>query len=292
MLDFVTFVCTMLFNLIVLIGGTSALPQSDLSSQSPAQQPLPSGNYSGKYTSLVWEDNFDGGYGQPDLTGKWNADDSCFGMWANQEWECYTSKQDNVLLDGYGNLVLSFKQLNYSRGGYTSGKLTSRQNWLYGRFEARIKVPKGQGVWPAFWMLPQDNKYGIWPFSGEIDIMEILGHKPRQLHGTIHYSDADGHGSSSKSIEAADDLSSDFHIYAVEWDADEIRWYLDGAFYNKVSSSDTQYFQNPPSDGSLWPFNQPFNIILNLAVGGNWPGDPDPALTHGELVVDYVRVFQ
>jgi beta-glucanase (GH16 family) len=161
--------------------------------------------------------------------------------------------------------------------------------FTYGRIEARIKVPYGQGIWPAFWMLGNDITTSGWPKSGEIDIMENIGREPSILHGTLHgpgYSGGNGI-TSSITLPEGQVFSDDFHIFALEWEADEIRWYLDGEQYASVAKDERFTDQKP------WVYDHPFFIILNLAVGGAWPGYPDETTTFPQtMTVDYVRVYQ
>jgi len=154
----------------------------------------------------------------------------------------------------------------------------------YGRYEARLKLPYGQGVWPAFWMLGEDLSSAGWPDSGEIDIMEHIGRDPKRVYGTIHgpgYSGANGVGGSHDLDEP---LSDDFHLFAVEWEPEEIRWYFDDILYFTVAPDDVQ---------DDWVYDHPFFMILNLAVGGYWPGYPDETTTFPQqYIVDYVRVYE
>ena len=172
---------------------------------------------------------------------------------------------------------------------YTSARLRTRNkgDWRYGRIEMRAKLPTGRGLWPAFWMLPTDEVFGGWPRSGEIDIMELVGHEPNRVHGTIHFGNAwpqnQWQGTSFTLPQGT--FNDDYHTFGVEWQENEIKWYVDS----------TLYFVRVPSHlGSLnWPFNERFHIILNVAVGGNWPGSPNASTTFPQsMVVDYVRVYQ
>ena len=237
---------------------------------------------------LTWHDEFDGKAGASFDRAKWKPDIGGDGF-GNQERELYTEAA-NAALDGAGHLVITARA---EQGGpcwygtclYTSGRLKTKELFTqaYGRFEARIRIPKGQGMWPAFWLLgANDDKVG-WPDCGEIDIMENIGREPTLVHGTIHgpgYSGADGIG------EAAPLPSpEEFHVYAVDWQRDEIRWSVDDHEYNRLTPA------NLPK-GTKWVFDHPFFLLLNLAVGGEWPGDPDATSTFPQqLVVDYVRVY-
>jgi beta-glucanase (GH16 family) len=173
---------------------------------------------------------------------------------------------------------------------YTSARLLTKKKFsqTYGRFEARIKVPYGQGIWPAFWMLGNDIDTAGWPTCGEIDIMENIGREPSIVHGTLHgpgYFGANG-VTASYSLPASRKFSDDYHTFAVEWEANVIRFYVDARLYKTRTPADL-----PP--GKTWVFNQPFFLILNVAVGGNFPGNPDATTIFPQLMkVDYVRVYK
>ena len=256
--------------------------------------------------TLAWSDEFDGVAGTAPDANNWNHDIGGQG-WGNNEWEYYTDSIDNAALDGSSNLVITAKpedtasttlECAYGPGAgspqpcaYTSARLLTKDkiDFAYGRVEARIKIPYGQGIWPAFWMLGSDIENNPWPGSGEIDILENIGKASEEtnLYGTVHgpgYSGGSGIGSGP--YDTGVRLADDFHTYAIEWEPTEIRWYFDG----------TQYFSVTPADvpaGSEWVFNKPFFIILNVAVGGNWPGYPDGSTVFPQLMtVDYVRVYQ
>jgi beta-glucanase (GH16 family) len=247
-------------------------------------------------SSPVWSDEFDGPAGASFDRAKWVADTGGLGF-GNNERQFYTTRAENVVLDGAGHLVITARaeptssaySCWYGRCGYTSARLKTKGLFAqaYGRFEARIRIPRGQGLWPAFWMLGSDIDAVGWPRSGEIDIMENIGREPAIVHGTLHgpgYSGANG-------IGRADTLSSgayadDFHIFAVSWQPNEIRWYVDGRLYNRVTPSDLP-------TGTAWVYDHPFFLLLNVAVGGGWPGDPDASTTFPQtMVVDYVRVYR
>jgi beta-glucanase (GH16 family) len=168
-------------------------------------------------------------------------------------------------------------------------KTQSKFAQTYGRFEARIKIPRGQGIWPAFWMLGDDVETGSgWPKSGEIDIMENIGKEPGMVHGTIHgpgYSGEHGIGA-PYSLPAGQKFADDFHIFAVEWEPETIRFYVDGHLYATRTPADLP-------KGTKWVYDHPFFVLLNLAVGGSWPGSPDASsIFPQEMLVDYVRVYR
>jgi beta-glucanase (GH16 family) len=245
----------------------------------------------------AFKDEFSGPAGSPPDPAKWTAEIGG-GGWGNQELEYYTNSADNASLNGSGTLVIKAVKLQqpsaltcwYGPCQYTSARLITKGKFdlKYGRFEARIKVPSGQGVWPAFWMLGSNIDSVGWPQTGEIDIMENIGREPTTVHGTVHgpgYSGANGI-TSSFSLPNNAPFADDFHVYSIEWSANEIRWYVDGVHYRTVTP------QNLPA-GSTWVFDHPFFIILNFAVGGGWPGNPDGTTVFPQTMqVDYVRVFK
>lgn len=238
---------------------------------------------------LTWSDEFDGVALD---TSKWvYAEDGRGG--GNNELQYYTSRPENVRLE-QGRLVITARRETYTGPDgtrqYTSGRIRTQGKFsqAYGRFEARIRVPYGQGIWPAFWMLGDDISTARWPRCGEIDIMENIGREPSIVHGTIHgpgYSGSNGI-SAAYSFPGGARAADDFHVYAVEWEPEVIRWYVDGALYNTVTPASLPR-------GTEWVFNHPFHMLLNLAVGGNWPGAPDDSTVFPQtLQVDWVRVYE
>lgn len=239
---------------------------------------------------VVWEDNFDGPSGQGPDSSKWRFDIGGSG-WGNDERQYYTNSTRNAAKDGAGNLVITARQENggfqchYGPCQYTSARLLTAQTFTrtYGRFEARIKIPGTQGVWPAFWMLGAEG--GGWPNNGEIDIMENIGREPNTVHGTIHgpgYFGAGGIGAAYNSPNGQA-FRDGFHTYTVDWEPNSITWYVDGV----------QYQRRTPADlgGKTWVFNHPFFMIMNVAVGGYWPGYPDGSTQMPQtMTIDYVRV--
>jgi beta-glucanase (GH16 family) len=240
---------------------------------------------------LTWEDNFNGPNGALPDPAKWVIESGGNG-WGNDELEYYTARPENVRLKN-GNLVIEavqeeFKGPDGVKRRYTSGRLKTQGlfSQAYGRFEARIQIPNGQGVWPAFWLLGGDFPAVGWPECGEIDIMENVGVDKSRIHGSIH-----GPGySAKKSLTSGFTLpqgrfSDSFHVFAVEWEPLSIRYYVDDELYA------TRTPVGLPKD-SKWVFDHPFFIILNLAVGGNLPANPDTATEFPQrMLVDYVRVF-
>lgn len=236
---------------------------------------------------LIWSDEFNGAVHAPPDAGKWIYDLGD-GGWGNHELETYTKKADNVFQDGEGHLII--RAINTGSGTYTSARIKTQGKFTvqYGKIAARMKIPRGQGLWPAFWMLGADIKSIDWPACGEIDVMENIGKEPSIVHGTIH-----GPGySGSKSIghpyafPDGTTLAADFHVYAVEWSSAAITFLLD----------DKPYFTVSPSDlpaGANWVYSHPFFLLLNLAVGGDWPGNPDHSTQFPQtLLVDWVRVWK
>lgn len=239
---------------------------------------------------LVWSDEFDGS-GAPD-TLKWDYDlgDGCPNVcgWGNNELEYYTKDSRNVRVEN-GNLVIVALK-DSSAKPYTSTRIVSRHkgDWLYGRVEIKAKLPRGKGTWPAIWMLPTDWKYGGWPASGEIDIMEHVGFDPGVIHGTLHsetYNFTKGTQKEGKVTIA--DCMDQFHVYAIDWQDSKIDFYVDDKLYHSVP-------RNPAEDYKGWPFDQRFHLIMNIAVGGNWGGQQglDDTIWPQKMEVDYVRVYQ
>jgi beta-glucanase (GH16 family) len=255
----------------------------------PSPSPSPAGPPPG---ALTWSDEFDGPAGaMPDPT-RW-AFDLGGGGWGNEELESYTDRPENARLDGSGFLVIEARREAFTgRDGiprdYTSARLRTKGLFAqaYGRFEARMKIPAGQGMWPAFWLLGDDIDRVSWPGCGEIDIMENIGKEPATVHGTLHgpgYSGAQGIGA-LYSLPAGR-FADAFHVFAVEWEPAAIRWYVDDVLYETRTPADLP-------GGARWAFDHPFFVIVNLAVGGRWPGNPDATTVFPQtLVVDYVRVY-
>ena len=267
---------------------------------------------------LVWSDEFDGT--EIDKT-KWDFDRGTgtyspdgkqwLPGFGNNELEFYTPRAENAFVKD-GMLHIRAIKEDYKGAAYTSAKMKTRKNdrsplfnKLYGRFEMRAKLPLGKGIWPAFWLLPQDEKFGGWAASGEIDILEARGQKPTEVLGTLHYG-----GSWPVNTHTGKDYTlpdngtiADFHVYAVEWEPGEIRWLVDGKLYQtqnfwwSCSDKDGPKGVNPVNEAELnpWPapFDHPYYIILNLAVGGQFLGNPDKTTPFpAEMVVDYVRVYE
>jgi len=239
---------------------------------------------------LVWSDEFN----EPTIDkSKWNFEIDGKGG-GNGEWEYYTDLPENAFIkDG----ILSIQAIKNGKDAqgkthrFTSARMTTKGkfSFKYGRIEARIKLPTGRGVWPAFWMMPEDHVYGGWAASGEIDILELIGHQPNTVYGTLHYGGKWPHNvhTGDKTILPSGIFNDDFHIFALEWEPNEIRWYLDGKLYETQTK---WYTKDAPYPA---PFDQKFFIILNFAVGGAWPGPPSKDTVFPQTMqVDYVRVYQ
>jgi beta-glucanase (GH16 family) len=247
----------------------------------------------GSAWKLVWSDEFNGPNGSPVDLSKW-VSETGGGGWGNDELEYYTNRIQNAWQQD-GNLVIKVLQEKYTGADgvsrdYSSARLKTlgKFSQAYGRFEARIKIPRGQGIWPAFWMLGNDIEKPGWPDCGEIDIMENIGKEPALVHGTIHgpnYSGAGGIGSPYALI-ADQRFADDFHVFAVEWEPNVIRFYVDEHLYATRTPSDLP-------KGTKWVYDHPFFLLLNVAVGGGWPGNPDATSVFPQtMLVDYVRVYE
>jgi len=235
----------------------------------------------------VWADEFDGAAGSAPGS-HWVPDVGGDG-WGNNQLEHNTDRIDNAFLDGDGHLVIRAQREDYEGNAYTSARLTTRDTVEHGpaRIEARIKVPEGKGIWPAFWLLGADFDEVGWPTCGEIDILEVRGSQPHTVLTTVHgpgYSGGDGVGTTTVLPDAT--ASEDFHVYAVDIDPHHIVWWIDGRRVHTVRLGDIP-------GGTAWAFDDPFFIILNVAVGGHFvePPDADTPLP-ADMVVDYVRVFE
>ena len=240
----------------------------------------------GPRLSLVWQDEFDGPAGQlPDLS-RWNFDVGT--GWGNAQLEYDTARPENVSLDGAGHLLITARHEDWLGQNYTSGRITTRGKFEQsgGRFEARMRMPSGPGMWPAFWLLGNDVGTAGWPACGEMDIMEFRGQEPLIVHGSLHGPGYSGGAAITRAYSASAPLDSAFHVYAVEWTSSRITWELDGVVYSTVTPASL------PS-GSAWVFTHPFFVILNLAVGGNYVGSPTTNTPFPTaLQVDYVRVYR
>jgi len=269
----------------------------------------------GEGWKLVWNDEFEGA--EID-TSKWGWETNCWGG-GNNELQCYTDRPENSFIRD-GSLVVRARKESFSGSAeplewnsnagirtlpYTSARLRTlgQGDWKYGRIEVRAKIPEGQGMWPAIWMLPTDWVYGGWAASGEIDIMEAVNlsaDEAMHIHGTLHYGREWPGQTSSGTSYTFDGFNpvDNFHTYALEWSRREMRWYVDdvhfatqksSGWYSQVLGADG-YHENVPGDA---PFDQRFHLLMNVAVGGNWPGEPDANTEFpAEMEIDFVRVFE
>jgi beta-glucanase (GH16 family) len=242
---------------------------------------------------LAWSDEFNGANGSGVDASKWVSEIGGNG-WGNQELEFYTSRPQNASQRD-GNLAIKAVREKYTGADgvtreFTSARLKTqgRFSQTYGRFEARIKIPGGQGMWPAFWMLGDDIDKNPWPACGEIDIMENIGKEPGTVHGSIHgpgYIGDTGLEAPYK-LPEGQHFADDFHVFAVEWEPDAIRLYVDEHLYAARTRADMK-------PGWKWAFDHPFFLLLNVAVGGDWPGNPDATSVFPQtMLVDYVRVYR
>lgn len=272
---------------------------------------------------LTWSDEFS----SPEIDrAKWDFDlgngfynyqsNQWISGWGNAELQYYTREPENVFVRD-GMLHIKAIKESHQGCGYTSAKLKTRKRdgtalfaQTYGKFEFRAKLPTGKGVWPALWMLPQDDKYGTWASSGEIDVMEARGQEPGKVLGTLHYGGRwPQNAHSGKDFVFPEGQSiADFHTYAVEWEPGEIRWLVDGQVYQtqdfwwstsgvQTAGPNSGQGMKPQGESDLnpWPapFDQPFYLVMNVAVGGNFLGPPDDSTKFpAEMVVDYVRVYE
>jgi len=243
---------------------------------------------------LVWSDEFNGRAGHLPDERKWHLE--TIGQTSgNGELQCYTDQPDNAATDGDGHLVITAHEdtghycTDGSQNNYTSARLNTidKHDWKHGRFEIRAKVPDGVGTWPAFWSVGADYPDVGWPESGELDVMEVIGADITHLIGTAHFPDDQGeHVFLQASTDVSAPLSEDFHVYAMEWDAEAVVWFLDGEEYGRVTRAEVE-------DAGDWVFNDQFYLVLNLAVGGvlGGPVGLDTVFPQ-RFVVDYVRVYQ
>lgn len=236
---------------------------------------------------VVWSDEFNGPANSPPDPAHWTYDLGG-GGWGNGELETYTNRIENAALDGDGHLAI--RAIKAASGEITSARIKTEGKFAirYGKIEARIKIPFGQGTWPAFWMLGNDIKVVNWPKCGEIDIMEVIGKQPTLVHGTVHgpgYSAAKGI-TAQYELPDAPLLSADFHVYGVEWLPERIQFSIDGISYATVTPASLP-------KGAAWVYDHPFFLLLNLAIGGAWPGNPDSSTVFPQaMLIDWVHVSQ
>jgi len=242
--------------------------------------------------ALTWSEDFDGPAGAPPDPRTWQPETGGHG-WGNSELQYYTAETANAALDGAGNLAITaarhdaqLARLRYDGCQYTSARLTSKNlaSFRYGLVQAKIKLPRGRGIWPALWMLGNNIDQADWPGCGEIDIMENFGTSPNVVHGTVHgpgYSQASG---ITASLDTSTPLADDFHLYSVCWEPDRIRWYADHTVYHTVTPADLH--------GNPWVFDHDFYLLINIAVGGRFSEQPTKSTQFPQtMLVDYIRIY-
>lgn len=247
-------------------------------------------SYNG-YT-LQWEDDFDG---DGLNTDDWNYEIHEPG-WVNNELQEYVVSDENVYIENGKLVIKPVKETKDGKVSYTSGRINTqgKHDFTYGLFEVRAKVPSGKGFLPAFWMMPTDEGlYGQWPRCGEIDIMEVLGNDVETAYGTIHYGNPHKESQGKYELKGSSGFSDEFHTFACEWEPGKIKWYVDGNLFHEESD----WYSRTEGQGEITypaPFDQPYYMILNLAVGGNWPGNPDGTtdFENAAFVIDYVKAYQ
>ena len=234
--------------------------------------------------NMVWSDEFNG---TTLNTSDWNYDvgDGCPNCgWGNNELEYYTAG-DNLYFQN-GKMIIEARKENKNGKSYTSTRLTTlnKKSFKFGRVDIRAKLPSGQGIWPAFWMLGDNFTTAGWPACGEIDIMEMLGHQPNKVYSTIHYKSGTGSRNIEKNLVNTASLADEFHVYSLVWETDKIKTMLDDKVIGEFSAAEVS---------GNYPFNEKFFFLFNVAVGGNWPGSPNATTYFPQfMMVDYIRVFQ
>lgn len=259
-----------------LLAACAGLPTTTMPTATPI--PVPAG------WSLVWNDEFDA----PAINRENWTFDLGGGGWGNGESQIYTDKPENARVEN-GLLIIESHREQNANGGFTftSARLKTQglQNFQYGRIEARLKVPEGKGFWPAFWMLGSNIETTPWPDCGEIDIMEYMGKEPDLVLGTLHGPGYSASGGLTKWFRQEHKIADDFRVFAVEWDEEKIVWFYEGTAYHTVTRADV--------GDRPWVFDQPFFLILNLAIGGTLGGFVSPQTPFpAQYLVDYVRVYQ
>jgi beta-glucanase (GH16 family) len=238
--------------------------------------------------TLAWSDEFNGTTLD---NSSWSAEvgDGCPGVcgWGNNELEYYIAPPNNLFFQD-GKMIIEARVESYGGKNYTSSRLKTqgKRFFKYGRVDIRALLPKGRGIWPALWMMPQSDVFGGWPRSGEIDIMELVGHEAGKSYSTVHYGPGPGSTNISRGYTLPTGLFNDqFHVFSMEWEQDQMKFYVDDNLFSTVTKADL--------GANNYPFNESFYFIVNLAVGGNWPGPPDAATVFPQwLIVDYIRIYQ
>ncbi len=242
--------------------------------------------------SLAWAEEFDGPAGAPASPQAWRPETGGHG-WGNSELQYYTAETANAALDGAGNLAITVRrpdpQLATARYGgchYTSARLTSKnlKSFRYGLIQAKIKLPCGRGIWPAFWMLGTNIDKAGWPQCGEIDVMENFGTSPAVVHGTVHGPGYSGAGGITASLDTGSPLADGFHVYSVCWEPGKIRWYTGQTLYHTVTAASLH--------GNRWVFDHDFYLLINVAVGGRLSAYPSKSAAFPQaMLIDYIRVY-
>jgi beta-glucosidase len=242
-------------------------------------------NFDGEW-KLTWSDEFDGAADTPINAEYWTCELGGSG-WGNAQLEYDTDRIENVAQTGDSTLAITAREEKYRTNDYTSARCNTRgkAEFTYGKVEARIKLPEGQGIWPAFWMLGANLSEVGWPGSGEIDIMEYIGKESRSVHGTIHGPGYSGSSGVGMRYILDEPVADDYHVFGIEWEPDVIRWYVDGELFNTVTPESLY--------GHEWVFDHDFFLIINVAVGGYWPGNPDKTTVFPQqMLIDWIRVYQ
>ena len=235
--------------------------------------------------SLAWSDEFNGTSLDPAV---WTFETGTgSGGWGNNELEYYTDRSENTSLQN-GKLVIHALKESFGSAAYTSARIKTqgKKEFTFGRIDIRAILPKGKGVWPALWMLGGNINTVGWPACGETDIMELLGQEPTKVYGTLHFGSLSNHGQrGSNYVLTTGSFSDQFHVFSLEWKQDQVNFYIDNNLYQTITKVDIGAYP--------YPFNAPFFFIFNVAIGGNWPGNPDPTTYLPQwMIVDYVRVYQ
>jgi len=263
----------------VIENDDSRVPFTNAGYDAPTSYPGYTLSWADEFTAAplnpaIW--SFENGDGCPSICG-----------WGNNELEYYTDRPDNLFFQD-GKMLIEAKKENYSGKNYTSSKILTRGKKVmkFARIDIRAKLPKGKGIWPALWLLPQNNVFGGWPKSGEIDMMENIGHEPNRTYGTLHFGPGPGSTQLGRNYTLPSGIFNDeFHVFSLEWKQDQIKWLVDGVAYSTYTIADF--------GSNNYPFNEDFFLIINMAVGGNWPGSPDSNTYFPQwLILDYVRVYQ
>jgi beta-glucanase (GH16 family) len=238
--------------------------------------------------SLLWSDEFDQAQLNP-ATWSFETGDGCPALcgWGNNELQYYSSSADNLFFQD-GKMIIEARAEKFGGKDYTSSRIKTqgKKAFKFGRIDVRAILPIGKGMWPAFWMLPEDRIHGNWPTSGELDMMEYIGGEPSKVLGTVHFGPGPGSNYITKTTTVPSGTFNDkFHVFSLEWEQDQIRWYIDENLYATISKADL--------GNNIYPFNERFFFIINMAVGGNLPGPPDASTVFPQrLIVDYIRVYQ